>query len=179
MNDLQILFLGLGMLCLAVALWAWSSPGTVLRFLQELPRNQALGKFLMLVNTVWALWLFHLMRLGDWDIYKQIILYAGPLIYWFIITHVTNYLGARSAGLLLILAAKPLLKICFLHDEPLRLVIVIIAYLWVLAGITLVAAPHWLRDFANFLGSKPKLWRWNCQLKAASGITLIILAFLA
>ena len=177
MNHLQLVALGLGGLGLAGGAWALRSPETAQRFWRELPRNQTLGRFLMLVNVVWALFLFHKMKLGDWDWIKRVVYVSSPLIYWLIIRQANHYLGARSVALFLILAAKPVVNICFLRDESSRLVITTLAYLWVAAGICIVAVPHWMRDLIAFFQASPERWRRSCQIKIAASLTLIALAF--
>ena len=179
MNHLQIVALGLGGLGLAGGAWALRSPEVAQRFYRELPRNEKLGRVLMVVNVVWSLYLFHLMRLGGWEWIKPIVYAASPLIYWLIISQANHYLGARSVALFLILAAKPIVNICFLRDESSRLVITTLAYLWVALGICFVAAPHWMRDLIAFFQSRPDRWAWGCRMKMAGGAALIALAFLA
>jgi hypothetical protein len=177
--SLRTVSLTLGALGLGGGLWALRFPETAKRFYRELPRNQRVGRILLLVDLVWVLWVFAPMRLGGWEWIKPIFLYASPLIYWFIITCVNQYLGARSVALFLILLAKPVVIVCFLYDTPLRLVLVTLAYLWVVMGICFVAAPHWMRDAVAFLEGRPGRWICGCWLKVVVSVVLIGLGFFA
>ena len=177
--SLRAVSLCLGAVATGGGLWALWSPEVASRFCRELPRNQRVGRIVMLVDVVWVLWVFQPMRLGGWEWVKPILLYSSPVIYWFIVTHVNNYLGARSVAIFLILLAKPVVNIAFLYDTPARLVLVLIAYLWVAAGICFVAAPHWMRDLVAILQARPERWAWSCRAKVACGILLLALGFFA
>jgi len=179
MNNLRIVALILGGLGVAGGAWALCFPDVAQRFFRELPRNQTLGRILMAVNVAWALWLLEPMRLGEWEWIKRVLYVLGPVFYLLIIFYARNYLGARSVALFLILAAKPVVNICFLRDEPSRLAVTTLAYLGVAAGICLVAVPHWMRDLFSFFRARPERWAWGCRMKIAMGAALIALAFLA
>jgi hypothetical protein len=81
--------------------------------------------------------------------------------------------------LFLILAAKPVTQICFLRDEPSRLVLTTLAYFWVALGICFFSAPHWMRDVIAFWQARPSRWIWGCRSKVAFGALLIGLALFA
>lgn len=176
MNALQLIALGMGGLGVGTGSWMLRSPQAAQRFLRQLPRNERVGRVLMAVNVAWSLWLFNQMNLYSWNARKPIVLWLGPLIYWFIIRYVNQYLGARSLAWLLILAAKPVLNVCLLRDEPSRLVVTVLACLWVVLGICFFCAPHWFRDWIAFWQATPGRWTWGCRSKVAFGGGLILLA---
>jgi hypothetical protein len=69
--------------------------------------------------------------------------------------------------------AKPVLYACLVRDEPSKLVLVLIAYLWIVAGMLMVAAPHFLRDWIDFILSRPGLFRRWMRVKGVIGLGLI------
>ncbi len=162
-------------------------PNSMQTFLRRLPRNEALGRVLIAIDLVWSIYLyrqwnfeiqlkpFGIIPLHVFGPKEQGIYFLAPFIYWFIIRYVNHYLGARSLALLLILAAKPVVQICFLSDEPLSLVMTTLAYLWVVMGICFVSAPHWLRDLINFWQGSPMRWKVWCWAKMIMGCGIFAL----
>jgi len=175
MNALQMIALGLGMAGLAASLWSMSFPQQAQKFFSAFPRNETIGRVLMLIDVAWCMWLLDKMNLGSWNEKKTIAYAISPFLYLLIITQVNHYLGARSLALLLILAAKPVVWVCFLRAEPSSLVLTTLAYLWVVMGICFFAAPHWLRDCVNFWCASPSRWTWGCRLKMTFSAALICL----
>ncbi len=182
-NALQTVAIGLGILGFGTGVWALFCKEKAQHFSRNFPRNDQIGRVLMLIDVVWSLYLFQKMKLGDWDSIKPVIPICGyhfPLvylygvfIYLFIIRYVNHYLGARSLALFLILAAKPIVNICFLRDEPLRLIITSLAYFWVVIGICFAVAPHWMRNMIEFWQASPSRWAWGCRMKIIFGLFLI------
>lgn len=175
MNPLQLTALGVGAIGALTALWGLKSPESAKRFFRELPRNESIGRILILIDTIWSLYLLGKLNLGDWNWIKSVVYLLSPVIYFYIIFYVNHYLGARSFALLLILAAKPVLWLCFLRDDPARLVMVSIAYLWIIFGICIFSAPHWLRDIIAYFESNSQRWDWSCRAKFVFGLALVAL----
>ena len=166
---------GIGGLGVAGGVWSLRFPQKAQRFCRELPQNEEIGRVLMLINVVWSLILFNQMDLGGWNRVKPVIYALSPLIYWFIIRYVNNYLGARSLAWFLILVAKPVVKICYLRSEPSSLVLTTLAYIWVIMGIIFFSVPHWFRDWMAFWQANPNRWTWGCRSKVVLGCGLIAL----
>jgi hypothetical protein len=175
MNPLQWTSIALGTIGLITALWGEFNPRQAQTFFRSLPRDVWLGRILMLINTVWAVYLFQKMNLGGWNVLKQWTLYMSPLIYLFIIRYVDHYLASRAIGLFFILLAKPIVRICFLSDSEYSVILTGIAYLMVVLGMCLVMVPHWLRDLIEFWSGKPARWSWACRFKLVLSIGLVAL----
>lgn len=188
MNALQVVSLTLGGFGIVSGTCSLRFPHETQQFLQKLPRNETMGRLLMLINVAWSLYLFDQMDLGHWEkLYlfgielktKLVVYVLSPFLYWFIIRYVNHYLGARSLAWFLILAAKPITRICFLSDEPARLVMTTLAYLWVILGILIFSVPHWLRDGLAFWQANSTRWIWGCRVKIILGGCLIALGLFA
>jgi hypothetical protein len=174
-HALSAVALCLGVFGLVGGIWALRSPDSAQRFCRGFPRNENIGRILILIDLVWSLLLLEMMNLGGWNQYKKIVYGLSPIIYIYIIRYVNHYLGARSLALFLILAAKPVVIICFLRDEPSRLILTTLAYIWVAMGMCFVAAPHWMRDLIAYFTASPVRWEWGSRLKvAASGCLLAL-----
>jgi hypothetical protein len=57
-----------------------------------------------------------------------------------------EFLAARATGMLLLLAAEPVLEAAFLRPEAGRYLLVVLAYGWIIAGLFWVGMPYLLRD---------------------------------
>ena len=176
MNALRLLSAGLGLLGLAFGTWALRRPEEARRFARELPRNPWIGRVLFAVDVAWAMVLLDRMDLGGLNAWKTLAYWASPFIYVYVILRLNAYLGAQALALFLVLAAKPVLGICFLRDEPSRLVIVVLAYAWAIAGTVFFCAPHWLRDLIALCEATPARWKALARIKIAAGVLLLLLA---
>ena len=66
--------------------------------------------------------------------------------------------GRPRPGMLLLLAAEPLLESYALRSEQSRLLLVILAYAWIIAGLFFVGMPYLLRDAVKILTSQKQIW---------------------
>lgn len=184
LSSFQNLALGLGGLGIACGLFARRHSETAQRLMRALPRNQAIGGALMLVNVIWSIILLcglelhgkiyvRGMDLGEWNFIKSYLLYGSPALYLFILFFVNDYIGARAIAWFMILVAKPILSICFVSDHPLKLVIVTIAYLWIILGIGIFSVPHWMRDLVLISQRNPKRWVLQYRIGLALSCLLV------
>ena len=80
---------------------------------------------------------------------------VGAVASWI---YVEEFLAVRALGMLLLLASEPLLESCALRSEQSRLLLVSLAYAWVIAGLFFVGMPYLLRDAVKILTSKKQIW---------------------
>lgn len=179
MNALRILSVGLGLLSLGSGVWCLKQQEAARRFLRKLPRNQAIGRVVFAADVIWAMALLSQMDLGSLNAWKPLAYWGSPFLYFYVVLRLNEYLGAQAVALFLVLAAKPVLSVCFPRDEPARLVIVALAYAWAVAGSVFFCAPHWLRDLVSACENRPAYWKKIAQIKLAGGAILLALAFLA
>ena len=71
--------------------------------------------------------------------------------FYLTLRYVDEFLAVRALGILLLLAACPLLDAAFLRPETSRLLLVVLAYGWIFAGMFFVGAPHLFRDGLDWL----------------------------
>jgi len=149
-------------------------------WLKAFPRNRQIGVALMILNTIWAGSIVFTGQYSDFWIFPEHVIrvsvfFLAPLFCFAVIQYADQYLAARGAGILLILAARPLLAAAFVEDSAARLVITILAYIWVIAGIVFVAAPHRLRDMIDWGTSTVERVRLLCMIRFVFGMVLILL----
>lgn len=135
---------GLFLLVLHVlALWRSES---CRRWLKEFPRSRAAGTALIIVAGVWSLVLIRTMDLGEFARLRtmmSIAVVAGTFLAW---RYMEEFLAVRALGMLALLAAEPLLEAAYLKPDPTRLLVVVLAYAWIILGLFWVGVPWTLRD---------------------------------
>ncbi len=134
-------FLGVaGILIGGVILW---QPGGCRRALTAFPRSRLPGWILSAIGVVWVTWVVQHAALGRFEFLKPVIPVAGLLLFAALVFLMDELLAPRALGGVLLLVANPILMGVRWADSAWRLVPVLIAYFWVLAGCALMLHP-WL-----------------------------------
>ena len=164
-----------GLWLLAIHAFALLKRETVQDWLRKLPRSKALGTLLLVVVTVWSWWLVSTIDLGEFsnwrDRLKVIIPIAAVLTY----LYADEFLAARSLGMLVLLAAEPLLEAAFLRPEMTRLFLVTLVYVWIVFALYWIGMPYTLRDQIHWLIGSEKRWRAAALGGLAYGALLLFL----
>ncbi|MDP9291098.1 MAG: hypothetical protein M3O82_01900 [Verrucomicrobiota bacterium] len=144
-------------------------------WLKQLPRSKTVGNILITLDAVWAFVLVATMDLGEFTTYRRLILVVVAVAYFLFIKFVDEFLAARALGILCLLAAEPILEAAFLRPETSRLLLVVLAYVWVVLGMFWVGMPYVLRNQIDWLLKSSARWRWGCYAGLAYGLVLVIL----
>jgi len=168
----------LGSAALILSLWGLKYFEKYREFLKAAPRNQTWARWLLVVNVVWSAPLtanfLQSMEFAPWT-RTAVYFVVAPGIFFLILFYVTQYMGARMVGWTMILVAKPVLYACLVRDEPAKFVLVVMAYYWIVAGMWMIAAPHFFRDLIDLYLNRPVLLKRSLKLKGAVGVALIAL----
>lgn len=143
--------LAAGLLLVATHTYALARPTVVMNWLPTFPRSRFWGVLLCTAAAVWAFWLAATMDLGEFTPNRTLIcgvVLAGAVL---VPLFVEEFLAVRALGILALLAAEPLLGAAFLQPPASRLLVVVLAYGWAIAGLVLVGAPYLLRDAIAWL----------------------------
>lgn len=170
------LIVGLGLV--ATHALALAAPGTIRPWLIAFPRSRAAGIILCIAAAAWALWLAATMDLGEFTPNRTLIcgvVIAGAVL---VPLFAEEFLAVRALGILALLAAEPLLGAAFLRPEQTRLLLVVLAYAWAIAGLLFVGAPYLLRDALQWLLAAPARYRLVAWSGVAYGIALIVVSLL-
>jgi len=127
----------------ALAIWRLPECGS---WLKTFPRSRPAGTVLILLAGIWSFALIWHMDLGEFVRLRTIMLgaiVAGTFLAW---RYVEEFLAVRALGMLALLAAEPVLEAAFLRPEPTRLLLVLLAYAWIVLGLFWVGMPWVLRD---------------------------------
>lgn len=144
--SLSLTAMALGLLHALAGALALLFPDQARSFLLCFPRNRALGRILLGAGTAWAAILCATIDLGEYSGFRSVLFFAcltlGALSVWLL----DDFPSVRGLSILLLLGADVLLDAAFLSDRPGKIAIVLLAYLWVIAGILFVSLPHLFRD---------------------------------
>ena len=143
-------------------------------------RHQWTGRLLAIGAWAWAGWALYVMPLELLTPFRQwiplLVVIAIPLS-WF---WMTDLLSCRALGALLVLFPCPLLlavREC-LSPSPLRLALVVFAYIAIVLGMTLILYPYYLRRALDWLAAHPLRLRVAGAASAVVGAFFIALGLL-
>ena len=174
--SLKTVGLLVGLLVLASHVYAMVRPAEVQRFLTGLPRSQRIGEVLLLIDLIWAFGLAWKMDWGEFYYMQNYILILLPVFAYLTWQFVDEFLAVRALGILLLLAAAPLLDAAFLQPPMSRLLVVVLAYAWVVFGMLWVGQPHLLRDQIGWVNRSASRWKLAVGSGLVYGALLLLCA---
>ncbi len=146
------------------------------RVARRFPRHLPTGAVLAAAAAVWIAWYLNQGVTGPWAWLRPYALLSVPVGYAIAVMYLGDYLPVRALAVLMLLVAKVLVDSARWHPSAWRLVIPVIAYLWVIVAMWLVISPYRMRDMIQWATSRPARTRALCALGVAGGIALCILA---
>src|SRR6516162_10890004 len=151
--DLSLHTIGLivGLLLLVTHSTALVRPEETKQWLRKFPRSRLIGNVLLAIDAIWTLWLVSNMDLGEFSQFRTWLQIGVPLVSILTIIFVDEFLSVRALGIMALLAAEPRLSSAFLRPEISRLLVVILAYVWLTLGLFWVGMPYLLRDQITWL----------------------------
>jgi len=154
-------------------------PERIKRFAEVFPRSTAPAWIL----TALCCWLGAKealgMNMGFLDAYKKYIYIISPAVFFASVVYMKELLAPRALGGFLLLIAVPILQITRWHESPLRIVVVILVYLWIIYGIVLLMSPWYFRKLYKPFMNNAALLKTAALAKAAVGIALLLLGIFA
>ena len=169
------LIAGLALLLLSLA--ALLSPAR--NFLPQFPRSRVAGAVLLTIDFIWSIWLLVTMEMGEFSGFRRPLLVALPIGFFLVLRFVDEFLAVRALGILCLLAAEPLLNAAFLRPETSRLLVTVLAYLMIVAGLLWVTMPYLLRDQIQWSTKSDGRWRLLSGAGFVLGAAITVCAFVA
>lgn len=163
-----------GFILLVLSLLAFVRPARI--SLPRLPRSRTAGVVLLTIDLAWCFWLLATMEMGEFSSFRRPLLIILPIGYFLVLMFADEFLSVRALGILLLLAAEPLLDAAFLRPEMSRLLVTVLAYLMVVAGLVWVMMPYLLRD--QIMWSARSAGRWGVLSGAGAifGAAIVVCA---
>ncbi len=115
------------------------------------------------------------MNMGFLDAYKKYIYFISPAVFIASVVYMKELLAPRALGGFLLLIAVPILQIARWHESPLRLVVVVLAYLWIVIGLVLLMSPWYFRKLSAPIMENESRLKASALSKTALGIVLLLL----
>jgi len=155
------------------------NPASFGQAVRKFPRSLPWGYVLMTIGTLWFLWNLKNENVADFAQYKQAMYFGFGLTGLAVCIFVQDFLAVRGLAIVLMLLAKLMVDTARWVDTEWRLVIVIWAYAWVVAGIWFTAWPWRLRDLVNWVTATEKRIRIGSAIRLAFGVFVLILGLTA
>ena len=151
-------------------------PAQTRGWLQQFPRSRVAGLALLTVDFLWTYVLAYTMDWGEFYYLQVPVMVALPVFFFLVIKYVDDFLSVRALGILGLLAAAPVLDAAFLRPPVSRLLVVALAYAWVVLGILWVSMPHVLRDQIGWLNRSAVRWQAAAVAGIAFGVVVLLCA---
>jgi hypothetical protein len=166
-----------GALLVILSLLAFFFPAqsSLLRF----PRSRIAGAVLLTIDAVWSFWLLATMEMGEFSSFRRPLLILLPIGFVLVLIFVEEFLAVRALGVLCLLAAEPLLDAAFLRPETSRLLVTVLAYLMIVAGLFWVTMPYLLRDQIHWSTKSAGRWRFLSGAALLYGVAILGCAIVA
>lgn len=174
--DLRLVGFVIGTALIAAHIIAMVHGGTVRGWLKAFPRSKTMGGTLLAIDAAWAFWLVATMDLGEFTGYRTGLMILVPAAFVLSLKFVDEFLSVRALGMLLLLLAEPVLEAAFLRPETSRLLLVVLAYAWIVAGLFWVGMPYLMRNQIAWLLKSETRWRAGGFLGLAYGVAVLLCA---
>jgi hypothetical protein len=137
------------------------------------PRAVLPGQILMGIAAAIAWWIMYHAATDEWKWAQPFILVGVPVAYFLVAKFGTHYLSVRALAALMLMLAKVMVTAADASETPWRLVVTVLAYLWVVAAIWMTVAPHHLRDAIGFFMANDQRCRAACSVGIVVGLVLV------
>lgn len=176
--DLKAAGIVVGLLLVATHLFALLQGKTCQQWLKDFPRSRSAGTVLIFIAGIWSFILIRTMDLGEFSSLRNMMLVAIVVATFMAWQYVEEFLAVRALGMIALLAADPLLEAAFLRPEESRLLLVVLAYAWIILGLFWVGMPWTLRDQITWVLKNKERFKAAGVAGAIYGLAVLICAAL-
>lgn len=167
------LLIGLGALGVLAGAGVWLFPAALRPVLEAFPRSKWPGWILAAICVFWIAWVANHAALGRFGELKPLIPYLAVALFAGMVWLLDELLAPRALGGLLLLVANPVLNGVRWADSAWRLVPVLLAYAWVVAGCVFLLHPWMFRKLARFFAASDGRLRMVGGVKLLAGAVLL------
>lgn len=139
------------------------------------PRSVFWGRVLAGIAAAIAWVVVYHAASDEWAKFRPPIVVGFPVAYWLVIQYGNQYLAVRGAAALMLMLAKQMVDAADASDLTVRLVVTVLAYLWVIGALWMTIAPHHFRDAIGWTMANNERCRWVCGIGAGIGVGLVLL----
>lgn len=142
---------------------------------RKFPRHTPIGYVLMLAATIWFLYNLSQEQVSDFMTFKPALYLLFGAVGIGACLFVKDFLPVRGLAVLFLLVAKTMVDTARWVDTDWRLIMVVWAYVWILAGMWLTVSPWRLRDLIHWATSTPQRTRFLSGLRLGFGVFVMLL----
>jgi len=172
---LSILAIVLGLGVGLPQIYGLRNPAAFAAAARKFPRSLAWGYALMALGTVWFLYYLQTESAADFAAYKGAMSVGFAAIGLGTCIFVKDFLAVRGLAVVFLLLAKLMTDTARWVDTEWRLVIMVWAYVLVVAGMWFTISPWRLRDLLNWGTASEKRVRIGCAIRLAFGLFVVAL----
>ena len=143
--------------------------------LRKLPRSVIWGRILMGICAIWAGIVMFNAATDDWAWARPLVVIGVPVAYFLVIQFADQFLALRAAAALLLLISKLMVDAADQSELPMRLVVTVLAYVYVCLAVWIASAPNQMRDVIGFITANNMRCRLACFLGSLLGVLLVVL----
>jgi hypothetical protein len=158
--------------------WALKNSAKTQAFLKSFPRAFHWGVILLTIDVIWSVFALSNMDMGEFFNMRRTFIMITIGGYVAVLVYVKEFLAVRALGALMLLVAGPVLTAAFLQPQTSRLLLPILAYVWIIVGMYFIGMPFLMRDWINWLLAKPQRWNLATYSGIAYGVVLLVAALL-
>jgi len=151
-------------------------PSLARKCIERFARNPWAARALTAVAVIWATRLLLATPMGRFDVYKPIVYVLAPVSFLLIVRFMDELLAPRALGGILLLVPAPLLAMARWHPSSWRYVIIVLAYVMVVAGVMLVTGPYHFRKTMRPAAASNGVCRGYGAAGLSLGLALVLLA---
>ncbi len=171
--------LALGLVCLIAHLWPALKPASCGEWLKKFHRNTAVGVVLMLIGTAWFEYNLIHSDISDFEQFRPLLLGGFVVLGVGCCIFVRDYLSIRGLAVVTCLVADLVLDVQRWHPSPLRVLIALWMYVWVVLAMWTAVAPWRARDWLAWSAAKESRLRAFGVAGVAWGAVVTALALTA
>lgn len=172
---LSTLSVCLGAAFVLVSLFALIQPGRFVTAARRFPRSIPIGYVLMLGGTAWFMWNVYNESLADFENLKTILLTLFVVVGLGTCIFVQDFLAVRGLAVVLLLLGKLMVDSERWANTEWRLVIAVLAYMMVVAGMWFTISPWRLRDMIQWDTASVGRVRFTSAARLVLGVFIAVL----
>ena len=173
--NLSTLSILLGTFVALLNLFGVVKPAAFGAAVRKFPRSLPVGWALMILGTAWFVWNLSQESIADFENLKPYLFALFMAVGLGACIFVRDFLAVRGLAVVMLLLAKLMVDTARWVETDWRLVIVVWAYLLVVAGIWFTISPWRLRDLLNCTTATENRTRFWSGVRCAFGLLVLIL----
>jgi len=156
-------------------IWALIKPVEAGAALRKFPRSEGWGYLLMAIGAGWFLYRLNQEAIAEFAAYKSYMLLGFGAVAVAACFFVPDYLAVRGMSITMLMFAAFILSKTRFVDTPWRLVLVIAAYIWIVAAMWWMISPWRLRDLIQWATATPQRLKRIAMARLAFAVLVILL----